>query len=65
MGTSRLPDAGRLGSKTDPQLKHAARAVATALPDATVRELPGQKHNVRAGAIAPVVAEFVSDAVAA
>jgi pimeloyl-ACP methyl ester carboxylesterase len=53
------------GSKTYPQLKHAARSAAEVLPNATLREIPGQKHNIKARAIAPVVAEFVTDTVAA
>jgi pimeloyl-ACP methyl ester carboxylesterase len=61
----RCPTLVAFGSKTYAQLKHAARAVAAVLPDATVREIPGQKHNVKAGAIAPVVAEFVTATVAA
>jgi hypothetical protein len=32
------------------------------LPDATLRELPGQNHDVSAGAIVPVLTEFVIDA---
>jgi pimeloyl-ACP methyl ester carboxylesterase len=55
------------GSKTYPQLKHASRALAEVLPNATLRELPGQNHNVSPGAIVPVLAEFVtsSEAMAA
>lgn len=48
------------GSKTFPGLKHASRSLAEVLPDATLRELPGQKHAVKPSAIAPVIAEFVA-----
>ena len=34
------------GAKTYPVLKHASKALADALPAATLRELPGQNHNV-------------------
>jgi pimeloyl-ACP methyl ester carboxylesterase len=48
------------GSKTYPGLKHASRSLADVLPNATLRELPGQKHVVKPDAIAPVIAEFVA-----
>jgi pimeloyl-ACP methyl ester carboxylesterase len=48
------------GSKTFPGLKHASRSLAEVLPNATLRELPGQKHAVKPGAIVPVIAEFVA-----
>jgi pimeloyl-ACP methyl ester carboxylesterase len=48
------------GAKTYPVLKHASRALADVLPNATLRELPGQNHNVSAGAIVPVLAQFVT-----
>ena len=50
------------GGKTVPGLKHASRSLAEVLPHATLREIPGQKHNVKPAAIAPVVAEFVAAA---
>jgi pimeloyl-ACP methyl ester carboxylesterase len=50
------------GAKTYPVLKHASHALADVLPDATLRELPGQNHDVSAGAIVPVLTEFVIDA---
>jgi pimeloyl-ACP methyl ester carboxylesterase len=53
------------GSKTYPSLKHASRSLAGALADATLRDLPGQKHAVKPDAIAPVVAEFVAGAAVA
>lgn len=47
------------GSKTYPSLKHASRSLADVLPNAALRELPGQKHAVKPSVIAPVIAEFV------
>jgi len=35
------------------------------LPNATLRELPGQKHAVKPNAIAPVIAEFVAGSLVA
>lgn len=52
------------GAKTYPVLKHASRALAEVLPNATLRELPGQSHNVATSAIVPVLAEFVAGSVA-
>jgi pimeloyl-ACP methyl ester carboxylesterase len=52
------------GSKTYPSLKHASRSLADVLPNATLRELPGQKHAVKPNAIVPVIAEFVAGATA-
>jgi pimeloyl-ACP methyl ester carboxylesterase len=50
------------GSKTYPSLKHASRSLADVLPDATLYELPGQKHAVKPNAIVPVIADFVDEA---
>ncbi len=49
------------GAKTAAGLKHASKTLAEALPNATLRELPGQNHNVSPKKIVPVVAEFVAD----
>lgn len=49
------------GGKTADGLKHASRALAEVLPNATLRELPGQNHNAKAGAIVPVLREFIAD----
>lgn len=46
------------GAKTVSGLKHASQALADVLPNATLRELLGQTHNVSASAIVPVLAEF-------
>ncbi len=48
------------GAKTYPVLKHASSALADVLPNATLRELQGQKHNVSPSAIVPVLAQFVA-----
>jgi len=48
------------GAKTAAGLKHASRALADVLPNAVLRELPGQNHNVAPSAIVPLLAEFVS-----
>ena len=52
------------GAKTVDGLKHASRALAEALPNATLRELPGQNHNVSQSAIVPLLAEFVAGSAA-
>ena len=49
------------GSKTYPVLKHASKALADVLPNATLLELAGQNHNVSPAAIVPVLAEFVAE----
>jgi len=46
------------GSKTDPRLRDAARAIAETIPGARYRELAGQTHNVNPGVLAPPVVEF-------
>jgi pimeloyl-ACP methyl ester carboxylesterase len=48
------------GAKTYPVLKHASKALADVLPNATLIELPGQSHNVSPEAIVPVLAQFVA-----
>jgi pimeloyl-ACP methyl ester carboxylesterase len=48
------------GAKTYPVLKHASLALAEVLPNATLRELPGQNHNVSPSAIVPLLTEFVA-----
>src|SRR5688572_15954213 len=50
------------GSKTDPRLKDAARAIADAVPGAHHRELGGQTHNVKAAVLTPAVVDFVTGA---
>jgi pimeloyl-ACP methyl ester carboxylesterase len=52
------------GAKTVAGLKHASRALADVLPNATLHELPGQNHNVSPSAIVPLLAEFVAGSAA-
>lgn len=46
------------GSKTDPRLKKAAVAVASAVPHAQHSTLEGQTHNVDAKVLAPALVDF-------
>jgi pimeloyl-ACP methyl ester carboxylesterase len=46
------------GGKSPAYLKHAQAAVAAALSNGTLRELPGQTHMVRGKATVPVLREF-------
>jgi pimeloyl-ACP methyl ester carboxylesterase len=48
------------GSKTDARLKHAAHAVANAVPGAQHRELAGQTHNVRPDVLTPATVQFLT-----
>ena len=42
-------------------LKHASQALVDVLPNARLRELPGENHNVSPSAIVPLLAAFVAD----
>ena len=53
-----VPTLAMNGSKTDPRLQRAARAVADAIPGAQYRTLAGQTHNVKPDVLAPAVVEF-------
>jgi hypothetical protein len=57
---SPVPRWSLYGTKTYPVLKHASKAVADVLPNATLLELPRQNHNVSASAIVPVLEQFVA-----
>src|SRR6266536_2535737 len=46
------------GSKSPAELQKGSRALAQLLPNAELRELHGQTHNVSMKALAPVLAEF-------
>ncbi len=48
------------GAKSPPWLRNAVNTVAHAIPAAQQRTLPGQTHNVKASAVAPVLAEFLT-----
>ena len=52
------------GSKTDPRLKEAARAIAEAIPGAQHSELAGQTHNVKPDVLTPAVVEFLTAPIA-
>jgi pimeloyl-ACP methyl ester carboxylesterase len=47
------------GGESPPFLRAAARAVAEALPNGRLATLPGQTHDIRPEAVAPVLAEFL------
>ncbi|GAA3345092.1 alpha/beta hydrolase [Amorphoplanes nipponensis] len=47
------------GGKSPQYMRHAARALAEALPGAEYRTLPGQTHLVRPAALAPAVKQFL------
>lgn len=46
------------GEKSQTELRHAVRAVADTLPDASCRMLKGQTHNVSLKVLAPVLMKF-------
>jgi pimeloyl-ACP methyl ester carboxylesterase len=54
----KVPTLVAVGGKSPAWMTTGTRALATALPDATYRTLPGQNHMVKAQAIAPVLTEF-------
>jgi pimeloyl-ACP methyl ester carboxylesterase len=47
-----------VGGKSPEYMKHAQAAIADALPNGTLRELPGERHMVRGKATVPVLREF-------
>jgi pimeloyl-ACP methyl ester carboxylesterase len=49
------------GAESQPGLVQAARAVAAALPNASLRLLEGQTHDVSPDALAPVLVKFFSE----
>jgi pimeloyl-ACP methyl ester carboxylesterase len=53
------------GTKTDPRLKEAARAIAKAIPGARHNELAGQTHNVKPDVLTPPVVEFLTGSISA
>jgi pimeloyl-ACP methyl ester carboxylesterase len=59
LASIRVPVLAAHGSKTDPRLIQATRAVAEAVPGARLHALEGQTHNVRPDVLAPVVLEFL------
>lgn len=55
----RTPTLVMNGSKTDPRLKEAARAIARAIPGARHHELAGQTHNVKPEVLTQAVVDFL------
>jgi pimeloyl-ACP methyl ester carboxylesterase len=53
-----VPTLAMHGSKTDPRLQKAAKAVADAIPGARHVTLANQTHNVKPAILAPAVIEF-------
>jgi pimeloyl-ACP methyl ester carboxylesterase len=59
--TIRTPSLVMNGSKTDPRLKDAARAIAASIAGAQHRELAGQTHNVKPDVLAPAVVPYLTE----
>ncbi|HEX5045349.1 MAG TPA: alpha/beta hydrolase [Candidatus Polarisedimenticolaceae bacterium] len=59
LASIRVPVLAAHGSKTDPRLIRATRAVAEAVPGARLQALEGQTHNVRPDVLAPLAIEFL------
>jgi pimeloyl-ACP methyl ester carboxylesterase len=49
------------GGKSPAYMRNGMRALASALPNATYRTLPGQTHMINAKALVPVLTEFFTD----
>ena len=47
-----------VGGKSPEYMKHAQAAIVAALPNGTLRELPGERHMVRGKATVPALREF-------
>jgi pimeloyl-ACP methyl ester carboxylesterase len=60
--TARVPTVVFAGGKSPVWMQNGQRALATALPDAELRVLPGQTHMVKAKALAPELVEFLGRA---
>ena len=58
LGTIRTPTLVIGGGKSEARLRAAVEAAAKAIPNARLRTLPGQTHNVKPEALTPVVTEF-------
>ncbi|HSD65466.1 MAG TPA: alpha/beta hydrolase [Vicinamibacteria bacterium] len=58
LSTITVPTLAMHGSRTDPRLQQAARAVADAIPGARHRTLAGQTHNVKPSVLAEAVVDF-------
>ena len=53
-----MPTLAIAGGKSPEWMRNAMVAVAEAIPTAEYRTLEGQMHNVKAKALAPVLADF-------
>lgn len=49
------------GGKSPAYIRNGMRALASALPGATYRTLPGQTHMISAKALVPLLTEFFAD----
>jgi pimeloyl-ACP methyl ester carboxylesterase len=56
-----VPTVVMLGEKSPPWLHNSSQSLANVLPNATLRTLAGQTHNVSAKALAPVLHAFFKD----
>ncbi|WP_283139650.1 alpha/beta fold hydrolase [Rhizohabitans arisaemae] len=56
-----MPTLVLYGGASESWLANAARAAASRIPHAELRELPDQTHNVSAEALAPALAAFLAD----
>ena len=61
-GSIRCPVLALNGTKTDPRLKAAVRAIAVTVPHAQHAELAGQRHNVNPGVLASTAVAFLTAA---
>ena len=59
MASLQTPTLVLSGEESPPFLRAAGRAVAEALPNGRLATLPGQTHDIRPEAVAPVLAEFL------
>ncbi len=59
-----VPTVVAVGQKSPAWFHEAGRALVELLPDARLRVIPGQRHNVKAKPLAPMLVEFFGAAVA-
>ena len=58
LGSVRVPTLLGVGGKSPAWMHRAVETVASAIPGAKLRELPGQTHNAAAAAVAAMIEEF-------
>ena len=56
----RVPALVVYGGKSPAKLQDGSRALAEVLPNSALRELEGMTHNVKMGALAPLLAKFIT-----